>query len=387
MNAGNATIQMGSASVPGFVKVESTGTLTLIGALNGFGGDGIFVAGGGFPVADPGTVENAGTIIQEEASSTSTIAVGLTNDSSGTVNVESGTLDLTGGATNNGKFETTGGTLDVTTAVSGAGTVSISGGGVAEFGSTFNQNVSFSGPGTLELAQAYTGTISGFDASGTNDTLDLALSAARSGDGFTVTPNYNGTTTTLTITDTTHTGSTTVTLAGNYSNAALAAQNLLWSASSSATGAVTVSEAAPTADTWNNSTASWTTTGDWSTNALPTASQEAVLAGSTTYAVTLTGTQSPFSVLLNNANATLSDQGTLDLTGTLTLTGGAFTLASGGVVAGGTVSDPNSLMKFSGGTLNGVTNAITYEGTMNVGAGSTLSSSAATRLATIAAPI
>ena len=71
---------MGSASVPGFVKVESTGTLTLIGALNGFGGDGIFVAGGGFPVADPGTVENAGTIIQEEASSTSTIAVGLTND-------------------------------------------------------------------------------------------------------------------------------------------------------------------------------------------------------------------------------------------------------------------------------------------------------------------
>ena len=88
---------MGSASVPGFVKVLTDGTLTLIGAVSGFGGDGILVAGGGFPVADPGTVENAGTIIQEQANSTSTIAVALTNDSGGVINAESGTLDLTGG--------------------------------------------------------------------------------------------------------------------------------------------------------------------------------------------------------------------------------------------------------------------------------------------------
>ena len=260
VNAGNATIQMGSASVPGFVKVESTGTLTLIGALNGFGGDGIFVAGGGFPVADPGTVENAGTIIQEEASSTSTIAVGLTNDSSGTVNVESGTLDLTGGATNNGKFETTGGTLDVTTAVSGAGTVSISGGGVAEFGSTFNQNVSFSGPGRnwRKLIPARS-VVSTQAAPTTRSILRFRRPARRRFYGHAELQRYDDNADDYGYDpyrfDDRH-------VRGNYSNAALAAQNLLWSASSSATGAVTVSEAAPTADTWNNSTASWTTTGD-----------------------------------------------------------------------------------------------------------------------------
>ena len=120
---------MGSASVPGFVKVLTDGTLTLIGAVSGFGGDGILVAGGGFPVADPGTVENAGTIIQEQANSTSTIAVALTNDSGGVINAESGTLDLTGGLTNNGELELSGGTIDVSTAVTGSGTVLFSGAG------------------------------------------------------------------------------------------------------------------------------------------------------------------------------------------------------------------------------------------------------------------
>ena len=105
LNGGNSTIQMGSASVPGFVKVLTDGTLTLIGAVSGFGGDGILVAGGGFPVADPGTVENAGTIIQEQANSTSTIAVALTNDSGGVINAESGTLDLTGGGSSAGTMQ------------------------------------------------------------------------------------------------------------------------------------------------------------------------------------------------------------------------------------------------------------------------------------------
>ena len=50
LNGGNSALQMGSASVPGFIKVLSGGTLTLFGGVSGFGPTGIFVAGGGFPV-------------------------------------------------------------------------------------------------------------------------------------------------------------------------------------------------------------------------------------------------------------------------------------------------------------------------------------------------
>ena len=59
--------------------------------------------------------------------------------------------------------------------MSGGGTVAITGGGVADFTEIFNENVTFGvggqpGAGTLELAQSYGGTISGF---GSGDALDL----------------------------------------------------------------------------------------------------------------------------------------------------------------------------------------------------------------------
>ena len=330
----NNAVTIGGEGAAGTLEILSGGTLTLLSG-SGENSNAISNSGSG------NSVSNTGTLI-ESGSGQRNIAVALSN--SGTIEVQSGTLD-------------------VTAAVSGTGSVQISGGGVAEFGNTFNENVAFSGAGTLELAQSYSGTISSFDEAGTSDTLGLALSAARSGDAFTVTPNYNGTTTTLTVTDTTHTGSASVVLAGNYSSAALVAQNLLWSASSSATGVVTVTEAAPTADTWNDTTGNWATAADWSTGVLPSASQEAVLASGAAYTVTLTGTQSPFSVLLNDGNATLSDQGTLALTGSLTLAAGAFALTSSGTIIGGTITDAGSGMVFDGGTLQG---PITYEGTMNL---------------------
>ena len=192
----NNAVTIGGEGAAGTLEILSGGTLTLLSG-SGENSNAISNSGSG------NTVSNAGTLI-ESGSGQRNIAVALSN--SGTIEVQSGTLD-------------------VTTAVSGTGSVQISGGGVAEFGNTFNENVAFSGAGTLELAQSFSGTISGFDEAGTSDTLALALSAARSGDAFTVTPNYNGTTTTLTVTDTAHTGSTSVLLAGNYSSAALAAQN------------------------------------------------------------------------------------------------------------------------------------------------------------------
>ena len=76
---------------------------------------------------------------------------------------------------NNGTLEVNGGTLvvDATSTVGGTGSVEVTNGGLADFQGAFGQNVTFTGfgAGTLELAQSYGGTISGF---GAGDALDLA---------------------------------------------------------------------------------------------------------------------------------------------------------------------------------------------------------------------
>jgi len=94
-----------------------------------------------------------------------------------------------------------GGTLAVAGAVTGAGSVRISG-ATADFESSFTEDVDFSGAtGTLELAhsQSYAGTITGFSTSG-GTSLDLADIAFVSG---TTKASYSGTTTSgvLTVAD------------------------------------------------------------------------------------------------------------------------------------------------------------------------------------------
>ena len=195
----------------------------------------------------------------------------------------------------------------------------------------------------------------------TTDTLDLGGLSSASGHAFTTSTNPSGANTTLTVTDSTTGKSATVTLAGNYTSAALAAQGLVWSVSADGSGGVNVTETGPTADNWNDTTGNWTTASDWSTGALPGSTNEAVLGGSTTYTVTLTGTQAPFSVSLNDAGATLNDQGVLELASSLTVTAGTFALTSTGTVQGGTI-EPGSGMTFGGGTLKNVT----FEGTINL---------------------
>ena len=98
-------------------------------------------------------------------------------------------------------------------AVTGAGTVKI-GGGVADFASTFSENVSFtSTTGVLELShsQTYTGQVTGLSKTGTSslDLLDITF-------GGTTKATFSGTATsgTLTVTDGTHTAK--ITLEGDY---------------------------------------------------------------------------------------------------------------------------------------------------------------------------
>jgi hypothetical protein len=131
---------------------------------------------------------------------------------------------------------TVGGTLVVDDSVSGAGTVTISGGGIADFLGSFNENVTFSGAGTLELSSGYTGKISGL--SGTSDILDLDGFNAAPTDAFTATSHsYNSVTniTTLIVTDTTTHVSETIKLVGNYSTAATT-----WTATNDGHGGVDV---------------------------------------------------------------------------------------------------------------------------------------------------
>ena len=141
----NGGFTLGSASAQGFVYIASDGSLTLAGSDT----DNISGSGQG------GTVENAGMLIVEGTGSS--ISVALTNDSTGTINVESGTLDLSG-------------------TVTGTGSFNIESGATLEFGGSVAPSVSVSfasNTGALEFAQAATfsgGNISGFTGS---DTVDL----------------------------------------------------------------------------------------------------------------------------------------------------------------------------------------------------------------------
>jgi large repetitive protein len=210
--ANGSTLEMG---LSGFVHVLSDGTLTIYGQ------------GGGTSVTDNGggSLTIDGTLIGDSGSGAMTVSVPVTNETGGVIDAQSGALDLTGGLTNNGTLETTGGTVDVTAAVSGTGSVSISGGGTAEFGGSFDQNVTFgSGGGTLILAQP-----GSFDtshviaaASGSflgNDILDLigyaTADTASTAGGF----NSATDTTTLTIYNSGQDVVQTFTLAGNQSGA------------------------------------------------------------------------------------------------------------------------------------------------------------------------
>ena len=285
-----------------------------------------------------GAVSNAGTFEKTVGTGTTTVSAVFTNNASGVINAASGTLKLTGGLTNNGELEVSGGMLDVTTAISGTGTVL------------------FSGTGTFELAQlsGFGETIGGFANA---DTLDLGGFNSTSGNTFTTSTSYNGTNTTLIITDTTKSTSASVTLAGNYTGT-------LWAVTSDGSGGADVTESAPTPDNWNQTTGNWATAADWSTGALPGATNEAVLGGSTAYTVTSSG-----AVTVNELISTP--------TSTLDITGGTFTVAnyagqgplglSGGTLNIGSSAANVASLTQTGGTLTG-TGEVTVTGPATLGA-------------------
>ena len=131
----------------GLVKILAGGELAIWGAVSGFGQNGIITTGNG-----GGSVENFGTLVVQGATSQATISVGLTNETGGMIDVQSGTLDLTGGGSSAGTLQTeSGATLEI-----GGGTFT------ADSGSTVDVS------GTLDVANGGTFVL---DTAGTVTTL------------------------------------------------------------------------------------------------------------------------------------------------------------------------------------------------------------------------
>ncbi|HLH97803.1 MAG TPA: hypothetical protein VKW08_22050, partial [Xanthobacteraceae bacterium] len=117
---------------------------------------------GGTDTGLTAAVNNAGTWTKNGGSLTSTISTLFNN--TGTVDVETGTLNLTGAVTNTGLLKADGGNLFVAGTI-GGGSGEISGSSILEFSGPSNANITFDSgsTGTLKVdgSQGYGGTISG----------------------------------------------------------------------------------------------------------------------------------------------------------------------------------------------------------------------------------
>jgi hypothetical protein len=93
--------------------------------------------------------------------------------------------------TNNAVLKAEGGLLVVGSAVTGAGSGLVSGGGLLKFKASFNQNVLFQGAsgGTLALSQSFSGTISGFNL---GDAVDLTAISDAAGERMVLQSTLNG---------------------------------------------------------------------------------------------------------------------------------------------------------------------------------------------------
>ena len=182
---GNATLEIesGSATLSGVVVANSgtiqvdgqqspTVTLYLTSGASITGG--FLTQGGTSGVLDIG----AGGATLDDVSVANGIAI--TVESSDTLTVNGGT-SITGSSaiSNSGVIAVNGGTFTVASGATfnGGGSVQISGGATADFLGAFNENVTFSGNGTLELSYAYTGTISGFTVGDAIDLHDISFTS------------------------------------------------------------------------------------------------------------------------------------------------------------------------------------------------------------------
>ncbi|HEY2178750.1 MAG TPA: hypothetical protein VGH15_09235 [Caulobacteraceae bacterium] len=205
--SGGGTLTLSNSSSNLVTGATATATLTNFDKILGAGQ----LGGGSMSLTN-----GSGGVIDGDDSHQLVIAAGTgTTANAGLIeNTGAGGTLIAGPIANTGVLAVTAGTLDVTGAVSGAGVVHI-GGGTADFGFTFAENVTFTGAaGVLELSrsQTYTGAVTGFSKTGTTsfDLLDIASATASA--------SYSGTTASgiLTVTDGAHTAK--IHLVGDYTS-------------------------------------------------------------------------------------------------------------------------------------------------------------------------
>src|ERR1700712_245838 len=97
----------------------------------------------------------------------------------------------------------------------------------------------------------------------------------------------------------------------------------------------------------------WNVGANWSGVTVPGGTDDAVISNPGTYTVSITNTQGPNSITLNDATAPLSVGATgIILGSTMALNAGTFALANLGQVLGSTITAAGAVLAGAGGTLD-----------------------------------
>ena len=205
-------------------SVSTTGSVTNSGLLR----LDYYTSSGGSTLSIGGALTNTGSLdIGSLGLSSSDSVTANSFDNSGTVDLtgnDFAALNVSGATTNDGSISIENDTDEFAGAVGGAGSFSLStdhffpGATNLQFNSSVSSGQTINETGaaglTLEQAQKFGGTISGF---GTGDTIDAA-NFLLSGTKYNFVENAMGTGGTLTLTDTSHSLTANIQMTGDYSN-------------------------------------------------------------------------------------------------------------------------------------------------------------------------
>ncbi len=322
---GSYNLQGGSLSA-GAIEVTSNSQLSVANATvstsgnlivgNGYiaiGDDGavsaqtVQVGGAGIIYLDAGGELTAGS---EEVLSGGKIEMnGGDNDPPLAITIDSrgsvvGYGSIAGGIDDNGQIEASGGTLQISGAVTGSGDAVIASAAILDFESTFDEGVTFTGPGALELGASlnYGGTMAGFGTGDSIELADLTYSSAA-----TATWTQNGVGGTLLVVDGGQ--SETLHLSGTYLQSNFVTQD---------DGGNLAIAYVPIVSWTTDISGDWTTAADWTPVVVPGSDDAVLIAAPGTQDYTVTSAASVTVVSIVTAP-----------TATLDLTGGTFTTLSG----------------------------------------------------------
>ena len=379
-NDGNASGE-GTSANPVVEITTDTGAAKITNAATGEIAP-VSLSASGLAISDTGgpiTIDNYGTIVGEVAlanttfnnesggvwdvSGANTFGSGSNSiNNAGAINAVAGTTTLGVALDNTGSVDVQAGTLDISGAVTGTGSYTIGNGATLEFGSSvaagatvlFAGFAGSSGTFILEQPSSFAGQMGGLVV---GDSIDLVLPT-----GVTVTSAViNGSVLDVTESNGSQLSYNIAAFTGSFSNDYFAIQN-------TTSGSDLVLTAILQINWQGTSGGNWTNAIDWSGGVVPNSDNAANITASGTYEVVISSPDVAYSLVVNDAGATvaINSGGTLTLSGPLTVAAGILELNGGGTISGGTLLSTGGTFDWAGGTLSGVT----YEGPLNLSASS-----------------